>query len=210
MNKWKDITVTVESGMVHWPGDAEVEVYKSVSMDNGADANVTNIRMSAHTGTHVDAPLHFMKEGNDVSVLSLDRMIGQARVIRIHNKKVITLDDILPHTISEGERILFRTVNSDTEWSKRPFMQDYVYLSTDVANFLVEQKVKTIGVDYLSVAAEENGAEVHRILLKNEVLIIEGLLLNDVDEGFYEMICLPMKLGGADGAPARVVVRKLD
>lgn len=178
-------------------------------MENGQDANVTNLSMSAHIGTHVDAPLHFIRNGKDVSSIQMNRMVGPARVIEIRNTELITVEEIIPHNITKGERILFRTVHSNADWSMEPFKRDYIYLSTGAAKYLVEKGVYTIGVDYLSVAGEENGLEVHRLLLSHEILIIEGLNLRNVEPGNYEMICLPMKLEGADGAPARVIVKKV-
>ena len=208
-SNWIDITTTIRHGMVHWPGDTDVEITRPVSMADGADANVTNLSMSAHISTHVDAPLHFIRDGNDVCSISFDRLIGPVRIIQIKDKHRIEREEIVSCNISEGERLLFRTINSESDWSMMSFRKDYVFLSTAAAKYLIEKKVKTIGVDYLSVAGEENGLEVHRLLLGQEILIIEGLNLRHVESGNYEMICLPLKIEGADGAPARVVIRKI-
>jgi arylformamidase len=207
-NNWIDVTVTLRTGMVHWPGDIEVEFTKRMSMDKGSDANVTEISASAHTGTHIDAPLHFIKNGKDISSLSLDRMIGEVLVVRIKNKSVVPLDEVSALDINEGDRIIFLTANSDEDWSMQPFRTGYIYLSTDAAKYLVSKKIRTVGIDYLSIAGEENGAEVHRLLLENEILIIEGLNLRNIEPGKYQMICLPLKIEGADGAPARVLLSK--
>ena len=124
-NPWIDVTTPIRTGMVHWPGDIDVQLTKRISMEEGADANVTEINTSLHIGTHVDAPLHFISNGNDVASIDLDRLIGDVRVIRIENKNIISFDEILENGISEGERIIFLTSNSDKDWLMQPFLTDY-------------------------------------------------------------------------------------
>src|SRR5690606_15876633 len=106
------------------------------------------------------------------------------------------------------DRILFRTHNSETEWEHQPFKEDYVYLSTAAARFLAEKKIHCVGIDYLSLGGKENGTQVHKLMLGNAIIIIEGLKLKNIAPGPYEMICLPLKIKGSDGAPARVIIRK--
>jgi arylformamidase len=210
VHTWIDITMALAKGMVHWPGDIEVDISRQVSMDEGADANVTILQMSAHTGTHVDAPLHFINKGRDVCGLPLESMIGMVKIFEINNKKQITPEEIREYNIVKGDRIFFKTANSDRDWSMLPFNENYIYLSTSCAEYLKERGVIVIGVDYLSVAGEKNGLEVHRLLLENEILIIEGLDLRNIEPGQYEMICLPLKITNGDGAPARVIIRRKD
>lgn len=205
---WIDITAIISPDLVVWPGDDAVRITKRSAIGvDGAEANVSMLSLSAHTGTHMDAPLHFIENGKDIMRTDIDALIGHAKVFHITNETEITYQEIKDLPIEQGDRILFRTRNSEIDWETLPFMEDYVYLTPEAARFLVEKEVKTIGVDYLSVGGQENGVEVHKILLGAPVHIIEGLKLNNVEPGDYEMICLPMKIKGADGAPARVVIK---
>jgi len=206
---WLDITMPIRNGMVHWPGDVDVEIHKTSSIEKGDDANVTELRMSAHTATHVDAPLHFIAGAKDVTEFNLNVLTGLAKVFSIKNTGSITLDEISAMKISEGDRVIFKTRNSEKDWSMLPFRENYIYLETDAALYLCDKGITCVGIDYLSIAGEKNGAEVHRLLLEKEIIIIEGLMLDGIEEGDYEMICLPLKIKGADGAPARVIIRKI-
>lgn len=204
---WIDISVPIKDGLVHWPGDPEVKVTRMMDMARGDEANVTQIEMSAHTGTHMDAPLHFLKSG-----LSLDRMpvsagIGPARLIQIDDPESIKPDELSHHKIAAGERILFKTRNSEHNWPDMPFLENFVHLSTEASRFLAECNVQTVGIDYLSVSGPHNAAQVHRTLLAAGIWIIEGLHLASVAPGSYDLICLPLKIKNSDGAPARAVIR---
>jgi arylformamidase len=205
---WIDITTPIENNMVHWPGDTDIVIKRASSIAAGDICNLTNVSMSAHTATHMDAPLHFIDNANDISTLPLDAVIGKAEVIEIKDHTSINLKELKTHKIEENDRILFKTQNSLVDWRMKDFKKDYVFLSAEAAKYLVEKKVKTVGVDYLSVAEFNNSAEVHNILLGAGIWIIEGLALKDVLEGTYDLICLPLNLIGSDGAPARAVVRK--
>ena len=131
-------------------------------------------------------------------------------MIEILNKEIITADELKPHRIRKGERVLFKTDNSKTRWYLKPFNKKFVALSLDAARFLAERKIKTLGVDYISIGSmQSDGAEIHRVLLKAGVWPIEGLDLSKVEPGDYEMICLPLRLVGSDGSPARVIIRPL-
>ncbi|MBS1688360.1 MAG: cyclase family protein [Bacteroidetes bacterium] len=208
--KWIDVSATIFDGMVRWPTDPAVHIYKAEEIGkDGAEANVTGISTTAHVGTHVDAPLHFYKDGADVASIGLDKLVGHARVIEIKDKEKISLEEIKDIPIEKGDRILFRTRNSDADWTNKPFTEDYVYLSTEAANYLVSKEVNCIGVDYLSLGSKENDPEVHRAVLGASIVIIEGLVLKDILAGEYEMICLPLKIKDSDGGPARVIIRKI-
>lgn len=194
--------------MVHWPGEPEVTLRKISDMSNGKQANVTAISMSAHTGTHIDAPRHFLKDGKDISQFPLELCSGRTKIIVIENTRSITAGELQQHHIAENDRILFHTKNSESDWTNEPFKdENYVYISTEAAGYLAEKKVAMIGVDYLSVGGKNNGREVHTALLESGIWIIEGLILKDVPEGQYDYICLPLKLLGSDGAPARIVIK---
>jgi arylformamidase len=210
MNSWIDISGTITNGMVHWPGDVNVSVEREKSIDDGAEANVTTLSMSAHTCTHIDAPLHFIGNGNDVTQIPLEVLIGRVKLIHVKDSQKITVNEIRKFEIGEGDRIIFRTRNSEENWLMKPFREDYVFLSTDAATYLRDKGVIAIGVDYLSVAGMQNGDVVHKILLEKNILIIEGLILGNISQGEYEMICLPLKIKNSDGAPARVVIREIE
>lgn len=207
--EWIDITMPVRNNMVHWPGDADIKIKRINSIGAGDDFNLTNISFSAHTSTHMDAPLHFIDNAKDISTLPLNAVIGKSKVIEIKDNKSIKLEELESHNIEENDRLLFKTCNSLIDWSMKEFINDYVYLTTEAAEYLAEKKVKTIGIDYLSIAGLNNAKEVHKILLSSEIWIIEGLSLNGVAGGLYDLICLPINIIGSDGAPARAVVRRV-
>jgi len=207
---WIDVTVSLRSRMVHWPGDPPVEIERASDMDRGDPANVTAIRMGAHTGTHMDAPVHFVPGGSGIDAMPLSAVLGKARVIEIADREKITVGELRRHGLRRGERILFKTANSSRCWQTDRFVEDFVYIPHETAEFLVEQGVRTVGVDYLSVGGfEKDGRATHRTLLGAGIWIIEGLDLSHVDPGVYEMLCLPLKIAGGDGAPARALLRKM-
>jgi arylformamidase len=207
--EWIDITIPIRNNMVHWPGDSDIVVKRINSIEAGDEYNLTNISFSAHTSTHMDSPLHFIENAKDISTLPLNAVIGRAKVIEIKDNKSIKMEELKVHNIERNDRLLFKTCNSLTDWSMKDFINDYVFLTTEAAKYLVEKKVKTIGIDYLSIAGLNNTEEVHKILLSSEIWIIEGLSLNGVTEGLYDLICLPINIIGSDGAPARAVVKKV-
>ena len=203
-----DITLTVTPHSIVWPGDPPVIMARTSSIASGDNANVSQISMSCHTGTHVDAPDHFLNNGKTVENLSLDLLVGRAYVLYLPDVSLITASilmeaDIPPRT----RRLLFKTRNSDL-WANgnKEFQPDFVGLSVDAAELLVDRNVKLVGIDYLSVAPFQMGKQVHTILLNAGVVVIEGLDLSMVSQGRYTLHCLPLKLGGADGAPARAIL----
>lgn len=194
--------------MVHWPGDPEVKIDRMLKIESGDDCNVSTIFMSSHTGTHIDSPYHFVKSGVGIHDLPLSAVIGKARVIEIADTESIKPEELHVHRISKGERILFKTLNSERCWKGDKFVEDFVYISTESLQYLVDRKVRTIGIDYLSVGGyNKNINQVHQVLLKAGIWIVEGLDLSRVKKGYYELICLPMKIEKGDGAPARAVIR---
>ena len=206
---WIDISVPVQSGMVHWPNDPEIEVERVMEISRGDICNVSHLSLGAHTGTHMDAPLHFIAKGKSIDELPFEATIGAARVIGIVDKESIKPEELRKHRIKSGERILFKTRNSEQSWQSNEFDQDFVYISKEGAQFLADRKVRTVGVDYLSVGGyKRDGVETHHALLGAGIWVIEGLNLAKAEPGDYELICLPMKLQGAEGAPARALLRK--
>jgi len=207
---WIDVSVPITDGMISWPGDPKVHIKRAIDMDKGAPANLTKLNMGAHTGTHMDAPCHFLNSKAGVDKMPLDAGIGKARVIGIKNNEMITPEELRSHRIRKGERILLKTSNSNSRWYLKPFNKKFVALSVESARFLAERKIKTLGVDYLSIGSmQSDGAEVHRLILKAGVWPIEGLDLSKVEPGDYEMICLPLRIVKSDGSPVRALLRKL-
>lgn len=203
-----DITLTITPEMIVWPGDPSVNMQRLSSIDAGDNANVTQVSMSCHTGTHVDAPDHFMNNGKTVESLSLELLMGRAYVLNLPDVNLITASilmdaDIPPRT----RRLLFKTRNS-AYWANgnKEFQTDFVGLSVDAAEWLVDRNVKLVGIDYLSIAPYKQGKPVHTILLDAGVVVVEGLDLSKVSQGRYTLTCLPLKLGGSDGAPTRVIL----
>jgi arylformamidase len=164
--------------------------------------------MSAHAGTHVDAPRHFFDEGPGTEALPLDLLIGRTRVIEVTSRTGIAAEDLEPIDLSEDVRVLIKTHNS-TFWGSPVFHEDYVGVTDSGAKHLVARGIKVVGVDYLSVEQFKNvGKPAHHVLLGAGTIVIEGLDLRQVEPGIYEMFCLPLRVVGSDGAPARVVLRK--
>lgn len=205
---WIDVSVPLKTGMVHWPGDPAVEVTQPKSLDRGDSATLSFLQLGAHSGTHMDAPAHFVRGGQTIDQLPLDAIIGPARVIDIRSTVCVEPKELERYRVRRGERILFRTRNSRRCWRDDNFVEDFVYISPAAGAFLAERQVRLVGVDYLSVGAfKKDGRETHLALLGAGIWIIEGLNLSKVQPGPVDLICLPIKLLGAEGAPARVVVR---
>ena len=209
MKKYIDVTLTITNEMATWPGDPNVLLERVSKIEEGANANVSRIVMGVHTGTHVDAPVHFIPGAGTIEDLTLDSLIGMVQVVRVPDSvDVITADVIEGLPIQTGiERLLFKTRNSRIwEQSLEGFQTDFVGISEDGAEYLVNLGVKLVGIDYLSIAPYKNSRPTHRVLLNAGVVALEGVNLSNVQSGDYELICLPMKLGGSDGAPARVIL----
>jgi len=204
-----DISLTLSETLPTWPGDPKVQLKQISSIAEGDDANVTQVSMSVHTGTHIDAPDHFLGNGETVEKIPLDLLVGKAVVVEILTEDMITKEDLKNGGIPTGvKRILFKTSNS-AYWSagNQEFQEDFIALEEDASEYLVSLGVEVVGVDYLSVAPYANPAPTHRVLLKAGILIIEGLDLSRVTPGEYTLLCLPLKISGSDGAPARVLLR---
>jgi len=208
-----DVSLPISSDLPIWPGDPELELKRIATLEADG-ANVSRLSCSAHTGTHVDAPYHFIAGGTTVEALSLDVLIGPAHVVALPGLRLITPESLAALNLpASARRVLFKTDNSGL-WNgpaAGAFRRDFVALAPAAAQWLVDRGIRLVGVDYLSVepyAEQEPIAyTTHHILLGAGVIVIEGLNLAEVPTGVYELICLPLKLVGADGAPARVVLR---
>jgi len=204
-----DISLTISPAMPVWPGDPAVALEQVESMDKGAEYNMTRLAMSVHAGTHVDAPHHFLNDGRTVESLALDVLTGPCYVLQLPDDVDEITAEVLERTpIPDGaERLLFGTRNSRW-WAQgvKEFQTDFVAISEDGAHWLVERGVKLVGVDYLSVAPYHQSVPTHRVLLEAGIVALEGVNLSQVPRGFYELYCLPLKLAGSDGAPARAIL----
>ena len=200
-----DITVAMSEELPVYPGDPRVRIEPVSRLARGDAANVSSITMSTHSGTHLDPPRHYNDHGIPVDRIPLSILIGQALVVEIPGIKAITTDDLCRLPVRGEVRLLLKTANS-LLWSNPAFSADYSCLTPDGARFLVETGVKLVGIDYLSVERHDGDGEVHRILLDNGVVILEGLNLDGVAAGSYELVCLPLKIRDGDGAPARAVL----
>jgi len=207
-DEWIDVSVPLRTGMVHWPDNPPVLIERTLDIELGDVANVSKLSMGAHTGTHMDAPLHFFQKGQGIHTMPLSVGMGLARVIEIRDPESIKLEELRPYQIQRGERVLFKTRNSPRCWQTDDFVEDFVYISQEAARYLATQQVQTVGIDYLSVGGfTKDGVETHRALLEAGIWLIEGLNLTNIKPGIYELICLPLKIEDADGAPARAILR---
>lgn len=203
-----DVTVPLNASLATYPGNTPFSLEGIKRIARGDSSNVSSIHMSAHCGTHVDAPRHFFDGGGDADGLPLDLLIGRTRVIEITSRTGIEAADLAASDLSEDIRVLIKTSNSRL-WSDPEFHKDYVGVSESGAKHLVEHGIKVVGVDYLSVERFRfPGAPAHHILLGAGTIVIEGLNLSGVDPGVYDMYCLPLRVVDSDGAPARVVLRR--
>jgi arylformamidase len=202
-----DISVSIDQNLPTYPGNTPFSLEPTQRIAQGGSSNVSSIRMSAHAGTHVDAPRHFFDNAPGIEELPLEMLIGRARVVEITAGKAIDAAELAGLDLGEDVRVLFKTHNS-TLWGSPEFHRDYVGVTESGARYLVNQGIKVVGVDYLSVEEfKKPGAPAHHVLLGAGTIVIEGLNLRDVEPGIYEMTCLPLKIVGADGAPARVILR---
>jgi arylformamidase len=206
--KWIDISVPLRSGMVHWPGDTPVKIARDRAIELGDHCNLSNLSLSAHAGTHMDAPLHFIHNGRSLDQMPVDAAIGPARVLEIKDRQSIKPDELMRFRIKRGERLLFKTRNSRNGWADQEFQKEFVHISKEAAQYLAERRVRVVGIDYLSVGGfKKDGTETHLFLLGAGIWIIEGLNLAPVKPGRCELICLPLRVLDSDGAPARAIVR---
>lgn len=205
--RYLDVSVPLALGMPSYPGNPEFVIEPVKRIADGASSNVSKLTLGTHTGTHVDAPRHFFDDGAGADALRLDVLIGRAIVVELPRGGAIAADTLADAGVDGQERVLLKTPNSRL-WASGAFHRDYAYLSEDGAAYLADRGTRLVGVDYLSVEQfKKPGAPAHRVLLSRSIVIIEGLNLSDASPGEYEMYCLPLRIAGADGAPARVVLK---
>ena len=205
-----DISMPLHPGIPTWPGSDGIRILRSKRIDEGDAVNVSRVDCDVHVGTHVDAPWHFLEDGRTVDALSLDVLIGPVVVLEIPEVTLVTPRELEASSLPQGtRRVLLRTRNSDLGAAgAAEFKEDYTAISADAARWLVRRRVRLIGIDYLSIQPFEKNDRTHEILLKADIVILEGLDLSGVRPGEYELICLPLKLRAVEGAPARAILRR--
>ncbi|HEY4734828.1 MAG TPA: cyclase family protein [Gemmatimonadaceae bacterium] len=209
MSRIYDISVPIRTGGLVYPGNPEIEISLQQAVAKGASANVSTIRFGSHTGTHADASRHFFDDGQPVDRIPLERLIGPALLLDFADDVMsIGEAELRQRDIKGHPRILLKTRNS-AFLSRNEFVKDYTFLAPDGAKYLVDNGVELVGVDYLSIEQFHSGHHrTHRTLLEQSVVIVEGLDLSVPAPGEYQFVCLPLRLEGCDGAPARAVLIK--
>ena len=206
-----DISLTLSPDLVSWPGEDAFQLSKMYSIENGDNCNVTELRMSAHQGTHIDSPYHFLNNGSKSESLLIENLIGLCVVIDILERNIINKIHVEGYDFSKYKRVIFKTKNSILwESNIKKFEKNFVSLSLEAAKYLHDKGVVLVGIDYLSIEGFSSVThDVHKLLLGNNIIILEGLNLFNVHAGYYELVCLPIKLAGSDGSPARAILREL-
>jgi arylformamidase len=202
-----DISQIIREGIAVWPGDQKFRRQWNMRLEKGQSCNLSAITMSLHTGTHLDAPYHFDDAGPDIASVALKHYVGPARVVTMNVERCISAHDLVALSWDGVERVLFRTRPGDL--SETRFDSRFVYLAEDAAGFLGERNMLLVGTDSPSVDAfDSKTLQTHKALLGHGTAILEGVRLGQVPDGDYELICLPLKLAGADGSPVRAILRR--
>ena len=206
MSRIYDISLPIHEAMIVWPTDPRVSIVRDPT--KGKASTISRLEMGSHTGTHVDAPSHFIRGGGSVDQIALDILIGPARIFALDARGPINSEVLERLDLGGVSRVLFKTGNSDL-YKTGAFEPDFIYLTADGADMLIGKGVRLIGIDYLSIDEYGNReAPAHHRLLTEKVVILESIDLSGVEPGDYDLICLPLRLAGGDGAPARAVLIK--
>ena len=203
-----DISLNLSADTVRWVGSSPYELVERRRMTRGDAANSSALSMSAHAGTHLDAPFHFVPDGATIDTLPLEIFMGPAVVYAVEAARYITAEHVHAAPLQGDTRVLFKTRNSAL-LQQSTYEADFVAFSVEAAQALVARGIKLVGLDYLSVAHADEQVPVHRAFLDHGLVLLEGIDLSRVAPGRYELICLPLKLRGADGAPCRAILRDL-
>ena len=208
---WIDLSLPIHEGMPIWPDNPKVSLERKQCLQHGDVCNVSQLQLGTHTGTHIDGINHFIKGAPGVDQMPLDLMTGIARVVEIRHPSQITAQELAEHDLQAGERVLFRTRNSIHLHQGESFQKEFVHIAEDAAEYLASKEVALIGVDYLSVGGfEGNVVAVHHALLGAGIWCVEGLNLNELSEGSYEFLCLPIRLIDGDGGLTRAIARRTE
>ncbi len=202
-----DLSLPIADGGMVYPGNPPTRITAQQAIAAGNGANVSAVSLGSHTGTHVDAPRHFIDDGVPIDEVPLDRFIGPALLVDFPDDvTAIGAEHLRAHELGGHTRVLLKTRNSAL-LARREFAPDYTYLAPDGAEYLVERGVQLVGIDYLSIEQFHSGHHrTHLTLLERAVVIVEGLALRDVPPGEYQLVCLPLRIAGIDAAPARAVL----
>ena len=210
---WYDISVPLKQGMNYLSIDPVApKIYRYSDVDLGSKVTMTMLEIISHTGTHIDAPRHFIPGGSTISDMALDATIGPARVLEIKDPQKIKVPELKKHNIKKGERILCKTRNSPTVYESPRFIEDYVYLDADAATYLAEKQIILFGLDCITIGYfkdEESIVKTHRSLLSAGIYIMEDCALGNVPPGEYELLCLPLLMYHGDAGPCRAILRPL-
>lgn len=208
MSEYIDVTLPIKTGQMHYPADTPCTLKRVLSIADGDKVNLTDLNMSAHTGTHADAPAHFIQGGKTIDEMEISHFIGRAKVLDFSDKEYyIDATDLADKGIEKGDIILLKTHNS-ARLHEAEYLTDYVYLTAEAAEYLAEREILTVGIDFLTIDGPDTDFPAHYALLGAGIVIFEGLNLLDIEAGEYEMVALPIKIAGGDGAPARVLLKK--
>jgi len=209
VSSYIDGSMPIADGMLVWPTDPPVEIAVFKSPTQGDRSTVSKLTLGTHTGTHIDAPRHFLPEAEGIEALDLDVLIGECMVLDVRGRGDVTPEHLAPALAAGATRVLLRTGTIETQMVEG-FSKQFPALTAEGARALVAGGVRLVGIDTMSVEVyHAPGAPTHHALLEARVVIIENLLLRDVPEGRYELIALPLRIDGADGAPARVLLRPI-
>ncbi|MDB9883041.1 cyclase family protein [Bacteroidia bacterium] len=205
-----DISVAVTSDLVKWPDSFGFDTAPMLEIAGDIEANVTKIEMDVHFGTHVDAPLHFLANGEDMSTMPLDKLVGRCYVLDCGSATVIS-EDIAKRVPNSAAKVLFKTTNSALWYDlTHAFKEDFVGINAKGATELANMNLDLVGVDYLSIQGFREHCDTHRNLLKEKVVLLEGIDLREVKEGWYDIYCLPIKLQNIEAAPCRAILVEID
>jgi arylformamidase len=205
--KMYDISVPLAEGLPTWPGDPRLLIEPVLQLEKGDGARVSRITLGDHSGTHLDTSAHILENGTTLDDIPLSLLLGRALVADLRGCAAISLAELAGLPLAGEERLLLRTDNSAL-WSRPDFSPDFVALTAEGAEYLVSQGIRLVGIDYLSIESFSGDGTVHRTLLGNDVVILEGLDLSEVPAGVYELVCLPLRIAGGAGAPARAILRQ--
>ena len=200
-----DISVPLAVGLPTWPGDPRLQIETVLSLENGDGARVSRISLGDHCGTHLDTPAHILENGTTLDDLPLARLLGRALVADLRGCKEIGFAELAGLPLAGEERLLLHTDNSAL-WTHSEFSPDFVAVTPEGAEYLLSKGIRLVGIDYLSIESFNGDGSVHRTLLENGVVILEGLDLSQVPAGVYELLCLPLRIAGGAGAPVRAVL----
>lgn len=210
---WYDISVPLKQGMIYLPLDpVPPKIYRYSDVELGAKVTMSMLEIISHTGTHIDAPRHFIPGGSTISDMALDATVGPARVIEIKDPEKIKVPELKKHNIKKGERLLFKTRNSPMSYESPQFVEDYVYLDGSAADYLAEKGIILFGLDNLTIGhfkEEGNLVKTHQTLLAAGIYILEDCALGHVPPGEYELLCLPLLMFKGDAGPCRAILRPL-